>query len=62
MWTSQVYGHHDKMALTKNTQHITKLEVYKDATDKTHLSLRFAHQRSNDCDNRWSPIVIMYTL
>jgi len=27
MWTSQVYGHHDKMARTKNTQNITK-QVY----------------------------------
>jgi len=32
MLTSQVYGHHDKMARTK-TQNITKHEVYKDATD-----------------------------
>ena len=21
MWTNQVYGHHDKMARTKNTEH-----------------------------------------
>jgi len=33
MWTSQVYGHHDKMARTKNTQNITEHGVYKDATD-----------------------------
>ena len=32
MWTSQVYGHHDKMARTK-TQNITKHGVNKDATD-----------------------------
>ena len=32
MWTSQVYGHHDKMAPTK-TQNITNHGVYKDATD-----------------------------
>jgi len=32
MWTSQVYGHHDKMA-RKNTHNITKHGVYKDATD-----------------------------
>jgi len=30
MWTSQVYGHHDKMARTKT--HVTKHRVYK--TDK----------------------------
>jgi len=30
MWTSQVNGHHDKMARTKNTKNITKHEVYKD--------------------------------
>jgi len=34
MWTSQVYGHYEKMARTKNTQNITKHGVNKDATDK----------------------------
>jgi len=33
MWTSQVYGHHDKNGPYKNTQNITKHGVYKDATD-----------------------------
>jgi len=31
MWTSQVEGHHDKMA--RNKQNIKKYGVYKDATD-----------------------------
>ena len=34
MWTSQVYGHHDKMARTKHTEY-QKHGVYKDATDIT---------------------------
>ena len=32
MWTSQVYGHNDKMARTNHTEH-HKTRVYKDATD-----------------------------
>jgi len=32
MWTSNVYGHHDKMARNKNTQNTTKHGVYKEAT------------------------------
>ena len=31
MWTSQVYGHHEKIARTKHTEH-HKHGVYKDAT------------------------------
>jgi len=31
MWTSQVYGHHDKIARTKTQEH-HKHGVYKDAT------------------------------
>ena len=32
MWTSQVYGHHDKMTHTKTHRKSKKHEVYKDAT------------------------------
>jgi len=33
MWTSQVYGHRDKMARTKTHRTSQKNGVYKDATD-----------------------------
>jgi len=54
MWTSQVYGHHDKMARTK-THRTSQNGVYKDATDiklsmytiYCSLSLHTAVQKSS---------------
>jgi len=39
MWTSQVYGHHDKMARTKTHRTSQNTGVYKDATDIRDITI-----------------------